>query len=109
VTLIYVRSFDYDGETIYDFIPYQEFASNFIGFGSGGYKERSNYNNISTDVNNDYIKVQSLLSSSGVKDWKVDVIQAPILDWANNFILSIKVAPKGTQNFVRVQFPFNYS
>lgn len=111
VTLIFIRTFNMNDETIYDFIPYKEFSENCIGFGPNGtYKSKSKYQNISTDVNNDYSLVQALFSSSGIQDVKVDIIQAPVVDYASKFILSLKVAPTGaTQNFVRVQFPFHNS
>lgn len=110
VTLILVRTFVIDKKHGFDFMSYDDFAKYCIGFGDNGiYENVSNYQGFSYDLSNDYSKLQSFFGLTGIKNWVVDCIEAPIIAMASGSAFSAGKVKTGSRRFVRVQFPFENS
>lgn len=109
VSLVFVRYFKKKGKYVFDFMPYIAFAQKCIGYGTNGqFANLSNYKGFSTDLTKDQAQLQTLFSHTGIRDYKIDIIEAPVVGRDNGKIFnSSKLVQIASQYFVRVQFPLS--
>lgn len=101
------RGYEYGDVSLYDFVVLDNFLTDYVGYtqDKNGFDKESNYEKFSSDLENDRIKLTKLFEYAGIKNYKIETVEAPIIKKVDG-VFSSKFVSRGKRNFLRIQIPF---
>ena len=99
--------YEYGDVYLYDFIVMDDFLTDYVGYTQDrkGFDKESNYERFSSDIDNDREKLTKLFEYAGIKNYKIETVEAPIVKHVDG-VFSSKYLSKGKRNFLRIHIPF---
>ena len=83
------------------------FLNKYVGYGMDGkFESSSNYDGFSTDIENDRIRLKQLFDYAGIKNYTIETIQVPIVQWTGG-ILTGRYVQRGKRSFLHVKIPLH--
>lgn len=101
------HGYKYGDVNLYDFVVLDNFLTDYVGYTQDrkGFDKESNYEKFSADIENDRIKLTRLFDYAGIKNYKIETVEAPIIKKVDG-AFSSKYVSRGKRNFLRIQIPF---